>query len=110
MKINKIQCDICGKMVDHNDKKIGDMLSNRSFVHDQPCIDRGFYNRFKINRLTMCGITNIKNVQEFLDKENDYKNAIINVEFDLCEDCLIELYKMINKRKDQRSEENEFSS
>lgn len=97
MKINIIQCDICGKMVDHNDKKIGDMLSNRSFVHDQPCIDRGFYDRFKVNRLIMYGITNGKDIQEFIDKENNYKNIIVNMEFDLCEDCLIELYKMINK-------------
>lgn len=113
MKIDKIQCDICGKMVDYNDKKIGDMLSNRSFAHDQPCIDRGFYDRFKVNRLTMSGVASIKNVQEFLEKENDYndyKDAVINVEFDLCEDCLIELYKMINKWKDQRSEENELSN
>lgn len=96
MKINKIQCDICGKMVDHNDKKIGDMLSNRSFVHDQPCIDRGFYDRFKVNRLIMYGITNGKDIQEFIDKENNYKNIIVNMEFDLCEECLIELYKTIN--------------
>ena len=96
MKINKIQCDICGKMVDHNDKKIGDMFSNRSFAHDQPCIDRGFYDRFKVNKLTICGITNGKDIQEFIDKENNYENIIVNMEFDLCEDCLIELYKMIN--------------
>ena len=96
MKIDKIQCDICGKNVDYNDKKIGDMLSSRSFAHDQPCIDRGFYDRFKVNRLTMCGITNRKNVQEFVDTDNNYENAIINMEFDLCEDCLIELYKIIN--------------
>lgn len=116
MKIDKIQCDICGKIVDYNDKKIGNMLSNRSFMSDQPCIDRGFYDRFKVNRITMCGIVSIKNAQEFIDKLNkendykDYKDAIVNIEFDLCEDCLIELYKMINKWKNQRSEENEFSS
>lgn len=113
MKIDKIQCDICGKMVDYNDKKIGNMLSNRSFTHDQPCIDRGFYDRFKVNRLTMCGITNRKNVQEFVDTDNNYENAIINMEFDLCEDCLIELYKIINYKminKYMKEDENELSS
>ena len=98
MKINKIQCDICGKMVDHNDKKIGNILSNRSFMHDQPCIDRGFYDQFKVNQLTILGITSGKN------------DAIINMKFDLCEECLIDLHKMINKWKNQRSEENELSS
>ena len=81
MKIDKIQCDICGKMVDYNDKK-----------------NRGFYDRFKVNRLTILGITSGKN------------DAIINMKFDLCEECLIDLHKMINKWKNQRSEENEFSS
>ena len=99
MKIDKIQCDICGKMVDYNDKKIGNMLSNRSFAHDQPCIDRGFYDRFKVNRLTMCGITNVKKVKEFIDEDNNYEDAILNIEFDLCEDCIIELYKMVNEWK-----------
>ena len=95
MKINKIQCDICGKMVDHNDKKIGNMLSNRSFMHDQPCIDRGFYDRFKVNKLTMCGI---KNVDENMNPncENNV-DITIKMDFDLCEDCLVELYKMINE-------------
>lgn len=97
MKINMIQCDICGKMVDHNDKKIGDMLSNKSFMHDQPCIDRGFYDRFKVNRLTMYGIINRKGIQEFLDKETNDEDAIINIEFDLCEECLFNLYKMISR-------------
>lgn len=94
MKINKIQCDICGKMVDHNDKKIYDMLY-------QPSIDinGGFYDQFKVNRLTMCGITNVKKVKEFIDEDNNYKDAILNIEFDLCEDCLIELYKMVNEWK-----------
>ena len=45
----------------------------------------------------MRGITNGKNIQEFIDKGNNYENIIVNMEFDLCEDCLIELYKMINK-------------
>jgi hypothetical protein len=110
MKIDKIQCDICGKIVDYNDKKIGNMLSNKSFMHDQPCIDRGFYDRFKVNQLTMYGIANRKNVQEFLDKETHDEDVIINIEFDLCEECLIDLYKMINEWKNQRSEKNEFSS
>ena len=110
MKINKIQCDICGKMVDHNDKKIGNILSNRAFMHDQPCIDRGFYDRFKVNKLTMCGITNGKDIQEFINKENNYEDAIVNMNFDLCEECLIDLHKKISKWKNQRSEENEFSS
>ena len=105
MKIDKIQCDICGKIADYNDERIGDMLSNRSFMNGQPCIDREFYDRFKVNQLTMCGITNVKKVKEFIDKLNkendykDYKDAIINMEFDLCEECLIELYKMINEWK-----------
>ena len=98
MKIDKIQCDICGKNVNYNDERIGNMLSNRSFMGDQPCIDRGFYDRFKVNQLTILGITSGKN------------DAIINMKFDLCEECLIDLHKMINKWKNQRSEENEFSS
>ena len=98
MKINKIQCDICGKMVDYNDKKINDILSNRSFMHDQPCIDRGFYDRFRVNKLTMCGITKIKNVDENINP-NCENNADITIkmDFDLCENCLVELYKMINE-------------
>lgn len=98
MKIDKIQCNICGKMVDYNDGRIGDMLSNRSFMSNQSCIDRGFYDRFKVNQLTILGITSGKN------------DAIINMKFDLCEECLIDLHKMINKWKNQRSKENEFSS
>lgn len=94
MKINKIQCDICGKTVDYNDKKIGDMLY-------QPSIDinGGFYDQFKVNRFAMYGVTNEKNMQEFIDKKNNYKDAIINMEFDLCEDCLIDLYKIVNEWK-----------
>ena len=111
MKIDKIQCDICGKMVDYNDKKIGNMLSNRSFANDQPCIDRGFYDRFKVNRLTIYGVTKIKNVQEFVDKDNDYEDVIIDMELDLCEDCLIELCKTIKIiNKYMKEDENEFSS
>ena len=97
MKINKIQCDICGKMVDYNNKKIKDMLSNKLLTGDYLYTDSSVHDQFKVNRLTMCGITNRKNVQEFVDNNNNYEDAIIDMEFDLCEDCLIELYKMINK-------------
>lgn len=97
MKINMIQCDICGKMVDHNDKKIGYMLSDRAFSHDNLCIDRGFYEQFKDNQLMLRGITNRKNIQESINKKDGYENIIINMKFDLCENCLIELYKMINE-------------
>lgn len=93
MKIDKIQCDICGKIVDYNDKKIGDMLYRPSID-----INGGFYDQFKVNQLTILGIASGKN------------DAIINMKFDLCEECLIDLHKMINKWKNQRSEENEFSS
>lgn len=113
MKIDKNQCDICGKIVDYNDKKIGDMLSSRSFAHDHPCIDRGFYDRFKVNRLILRGITNGKNIQEFLDIETHDEDVIIDMEFDLCEECLIELYKTINYKminKYMKEDENEFSS
>ena len=54
-------------------------------MHNQPCIDRGFYDQFKVNQLTILGITSGKN------------DAIINMKFDLCEECLIDLHKMINK-------------
>lgn len=97
MEINMIRCDICGKTVDYNDKKIVDMVSNQLLSRDYLYTDGGFYERLKINRLTMRGITNGKNIQEFIDKGNNYENIIVNMEFDLCEDCLIELYKMINK-------------
>ena len=99
MKIDKIQCDICGKIVDYNDKKIGDMVSNKLLSRDYLYTDGGFYERLKTNRLIMRGITNGKKIQEFIEKENDYENIIVNMEFDLCEDCLIDLYKMINEWK-----------
>ena len=86
MKIDKIQCDICGKTVDYNDKKIGNMLSNRSFNHDQPCIDRGFYDRFKVNKLTMCGITKIKNVDENMNP-NCENNVEVKKEECICHEC-----------------------
>ena len=83
MKINMVQCDICGKTVDYNNKKIKDMVSNKLLTNDYLYTDSSVYDRFKVNRFTMYGVTNGKNVQEFIDKGNNYENIIVNMEFDL---------------------------
>ena len=97
MKINKIQCDICGKTVDYNNKKIIDMVSNKLLGNEYLYTDEDFYEETKTNWLIMRGIVDRKNVKNFINDKNNHKNVVINMEFDLCEDCLIELYKMINK-------------
>lgn len=68
MKIDKIQCDICGKIIDYNDS---------NFVE--------FMQSLKSNRLQLRGVTK--------DKENPF--IVINIEYDLCEDCLIKIRDMI---------------
>lgn len=98
MKINMIQCDICGKTVDYNNTKIKDMVSNKLLTGDYLYTDSSVHDWFKVNKLTMCGITKIKNVDENINP-NCENNADITIkmDFDLCEDCLVELYKMINE-------------
>lgn len=97
MKINMVQCDICGKMVDYNNKKIIDMVSNKLLGNECLYTDEDFYEETKTNWLIMRGIVDRKNVKNFINDKNNHKNVVINMEFDLCEDCLIELYKMVQK-------------
>ena len=47
MEINMIRCDICGKTVDYNDKKIVDMVSNQLLSRDYLYTDGGFYESLK---------------------------------------------------------------
>lgn len=69
MKIDKIQCDICGKIVDYNNSN--DIM--------------GFIQPFKSNRLQLYGVT----------KNEEDPFLLINIEYDLCEDCLIKIRDMI---------------
>ncbi len=102
MKINKIQCDICGKMVNYNGKNMSNVLLSKSSGCISPSISRDFYEQFKVNRFSIYGIIDGKNIQESINKENNYRNVLINMEFDLCEECLIDLYKIINEWKDRK--------
>lgn len=83
MKIDKIQCDICGKIVDYNDSnniiclRDGDQSINTCSVE--------FMQSFKSNRLQLRGVTK--------NEENPF--IVIDMEYDLCKDCLIKIRDMI---------------
>lgn len=98
MKIDKIQCDICGKIVDYNSKRIRNMIQNGYYFGSE---DEGkpYYSlKYNTNNFNAYGITKIKNIDKNINPAcANNEDVIIKMNFDLCEDCLIELYKMINK-------------
>lgn len=106
MKIDKVQCDICGKIVDYNDQRMKNILKNNRCSRYED--ENGLYlRRFRTNNLAIYGITKEKNINVSCTNNED---VMMQTESDLCEECLIDLHKMINEWKNQRSEENEFSS
>lgn len=58
----------------------------------------------------ICGKYGITRVKNIITPSTNIDDVIARMEFNLCKECLIDLYKMINEWKNQRSEENEFSS
>ena len=95
MKIDKIQCDICGKIVDYNSEKMRNILkNNRCTCYED---EHGLYlKQFRTNNFAVYGITKAKNIDTSCTNNED---VMMRMEFDLCEDCLIELYKMVNEWK-----------
>ena len=83
MKINKIQFDIWGKIVDYNDSNNIICLRDEDQIINTCSV--GFMQSIKSNRLQLRGVTK--------NEENPF--LVINIEYDLCEDCLIKIRDMI---------------
>ena len=87
MKVNKIQCDICGKIVDYNNVTVG---TNEEWLEWLEIED---IEKFKINKITLNGI------RETLIAP--FKPVFIHMEYDLCEECLEKFYNLIYKIKNE---------
>lgn len=85
MKIDKIQCDVCGKIVDYNDTN--DIISLREEDQIITTCSVEFVKSYKSNRLLLRGI--MKN------KKDPFH--VINIERDLCEECLSKIRDTIIK-------------
>ena len=83
MKIDKIQCDICGKIVDYNDTNDIVRLREEDRVFTTCSVE--FMEAHKSNKLQLHGIM----------KTEEYPFLVINMEYDLCEECLLKLRDMI---------------
>lgn len=84
MKVNKIQCDICGKIVDYNSITVG---TNGELLEIEDI------EKFKINKITLNGIRETLIAQ--------FKPVFIHMEYDLCEECLEKFYNLIYKIKNE---------
>lgn len=90
MKIDKIQCDICGKVVDYNDIPVNELGK-------WPNEDA---QKFKINKITLNGIR-VTSTAPFSFIGDHIKPVFIHMEYDLCEKCLEKIYALINKIKNE---------
>lgn len=84
MKIDKIQCDICGDLVDYNDIPV---RANGEWPNIEDV------QKFKINKITLNGIRETSFAP--------FKPVFIHMEYDLCEKCLEKIYALINKIKNE---------
>ena len=89
MKIDRIQCDICGKIIDYNDIIC---LHDKDPIPSTCSVE--FMQSLKSNRLHLRGVT----------KNEKYPFNVINIEYDLCEDCLIKIRDMIVNKEDPKNE------
>lgn len=91
MKINKIKCDICGKIIDYNDSNNIICLGEEDQIHNICSVE--FMQSLKSNRLHLRGV--IKNEKDPF--------TVIDIEYDLCEDCLIKIRDMIINKEDLKN-------
>lgn len=101
MKVHKIKCDICGKLVDFNSVNIESNYSTNNLELKGKLRYGSKYTNDLLK--TKYGENASKSLHD------PYDSLFIYQSFDLCEDCLMDLNKIINtyiedKKKNKEGE------